>query len=669
MKLIIAEKPSVGRAIAESLGVITSNKTHIECKNNHTVIWCFGHLFELASPEFYLNKESKIWLKEDLPIFPDNWQLLPKPASKTQLKLIGDLLKKSDLIIHAGDPDREGQLLIDEILDYFHNKKIVKRFWCSTPDQRSITTALNNLEPNEKYKSWGKSAYARALADWLIGMNLTRANTLAFKERGGRDLIVIGRVKTPTLNLIVERCNQIENFKPIPYFKIKAIFDYKNHKLHTLFKPKEDQKGLDQDGRLIDLDVVKTITATVKLESKGIISNNRHEKKSIGQPKGLSGAGLGKIAFNLYGYSAQKTLDLSQALYEKKVTSYPRTDCEFLSENQYQESKEIIDIIANIPQYKVIIDNADLTIKSSIWNDKKITAHHAIIPTFHSFNIDILSKDEANLYDIIVKNYISQFYPKHEYNLQTITITCGGYDFGTSVKTILQSGWKSIFENDEVEDQEQLEDQELTLDVLVDDPVLCSEINFSDEKTKPPAYFTDSSIIEAMINIHKYVSDEYKKYLKETDGIGTIATRAMIIEELSKKEYIERQGKGKKSKIIATNLGKQLINSVSGNIKEPAITAVLERHLQSIQDGSGEIEPFLNRQKEFVIKELERAFDPNRQNVIEIIPCPDCGADLIRRTGQKGKGKTATKYDFFGCSGYPKCKSSFKVSKDGQPEY
>jgi len=716
MKLVIAEKPSVGRVIADCLGIENTNKTYIQCKNDYIVTWCFGHLLELAEPDFYLKKDSKKnkWIKEDLPIFPEKWQFLAKQNSKNQLNLIGDLLKKSELIIHAGDPDREGQLLVDEVLDYFKNEKQVKRFWCSTQDQKSVTKALNNLEDNLKYKSWGTSAYARALADWLIGINLTRANSVASGY-----LIVVGRVKTPTLNLIVKRCNEIKDFQPIPYFKIKAVFTSEQQEINTLFKPGEDQKGLDSQGRLIDLEVVKEIVSSVSSVKQGIIKNIKDDIKTIGQPKGLSGANLAKIAFNLYGYSAQQTLELSQALYEKKITSYPRTDCEYLSNNHYQEAKEILSIIEKIPQYQEICKNVDLTIKSNIWNDKKITAHHAIIPTFHSFNIDILSENEANLYDIIVRNYIAQFYQQYEYNSKNITISCNNYDFITTIKKVLKLGWKTVFNDENIDENTDKNEnqQELTINLNINDPVICSNIDFSKEKTKPPAYFTDSSIIDAMINIHNYASDEYKKYLKESDGIGTVATRANIIEELINNKYVERTGKGKKAKLISTETGENVINSLHGNIKEAAITAVFERHLKAIQEGSANIEPFLEKQKEFVIKEINRAFDSNRPGVFscpdcgkplvkrkgnngfwfgcsgypeckstfdvgengqpvkrvkkEIIKsgflCFDCGADLIRRTGTSGKGKKAKKYDFFSCSGYPKCKSTFDVGQDGKP--
>ncbi|WP_297612637.1 DNA topoisomerase, partial [uncultured Sutterella sp.] len=425
MRLFIAEKPSVAKAIVAELGCVTRGDGFITCKDGSVVTWCFGHLLEQAEPDAYLpddvprtKKGSKVWRFEDLPIYPKNWKLLPKndKGVKKQLATIGKLLKKASLVVHAGDPDREGQLLVDEVLEHFRYTGRVQRFWVSAQDSASIRKGLTNLRDNETFDGMRLAALGRSRADWLLGMNLSRAYTLAQQAQGKKELFAVGRVQTPTLALVAKRDVAIRDFKPVPYFVIKARLGG-GKPFTAVWEPEESQAGIDEQKRLVDRCIAAALQQRLKAVGQATVVRCSRTPKKIAQPKAFSLADIQLGASNQFGFSAEKTLNLCQSLYEThKATSYPRTDCSFLPESQYADAKNVLAAIAKtMPPLAGLVAKCDCSIQSPTWNDKKITAHHGIIPTQQAADGSKFSDDERKIYRLIAERYLSNFLPAHEY--------------------------------------------------------------------------------------------------------------------------------------------------------------------------------------------------------------------------------------------------------------
>ena len=611
MRLFIAEKPSVAKAIVAELGCVTRGDGFITCKDGSVVTWCFGHLLEQAEPDAYLpddvprtKKGSKVWRFEDLPIYPKNWKLLPKndKGVKKQLATIGKLLKKASLVVHAGDPDREGQLLVDEVLEHFRYTGRVQRFWVSAQDSASIRKGLTNLRDNETLDGRRLAALGRARADWLLGMNLSRAYTLARQAQGKKELIAVGRVQTSTLALVAKRDVAIRDFKPVPYFVIKARLGG-GKPFTAVWEPEESQAGIDEQKRLVDRCIAAALQQRLKAVGQATVVRCSRTPKKIAQPKAFSLADIQLGASNQFGFSAEKTLNLCQSLYEThKATSYPRTDCSFLPESQYADAKNVLAAIAKtMPPLAGLVAKCDCSIQSPTWNDKKITAHHGIIPTQQAADGSKFSDDERKIYRLIAERYLSNFLPAHEYLACSIELRIATERFSAKGRLVTKPGWKVVTS---AADEDKADDEGQALPELKSGLQLpVSGIDCEEERTKPPAAFTEGTLIRAMENIHQAVNDpQSKKFLKEGDGIGTPATRAAIIAELKRKKYLEVKGK----KIVATELGLHLLQVVPDVMKNPVLTALFERILREVEAGNVPLDVFIEKQKQLVINELRR---------------------------------------------------------------
>ena len=611
MRLFIAEKPSVAKAIVAELGCVTRGDGFITCKDGSVVTWCFGHLLEQAEPDAYLpddvprtKKGSKVWRFEDLPIYPKNWKLLPKndKGVKKQLATIGKLLKKASLVVHAGDPDREGQLLVDEVLEHFRYTGRVQRFWVSAQDSASIRKGLTNLRDNETFDGMRLAALGRSRADWLLGMNLSRAYTLARQAQGKKELIAVGRVQTSTLALVAKRDVAIRDFKPVPYFVIKARLGG-GKPFTAVWEPEESQAGIDEQKRLVDRCIAAALQQRLKAVGQATVVRCSHTPKKIAQPKAFSLADIQLGASNQFGFSAEKTLNLCQSLYEThKATSYPRTDCSFLPESQYADAKNVLAAIAKtMPPLAGLVAKCDCWIQSPTWNDKKITAHHGIIPTQQAADGSKFSDDERKIYRLIAERYLSNFLPAHEYLACSIELRIATERFSAKGRLVTKPGWKVVTS---AADEDKADDEGQALPELKSGLQLpVSGIDCEEERTKPPAAFTEGTLIRAMENIHQAVNDpQSKKFLKEGDGIGTPATRAAIIAELKRKKYLEVKGK----KIVATELGLHLLQVVPDVMKNPVLTALFERILREVEAGNVPLDVFIEKQKQLVINELRR---------------------------------------------------------------
>jgi DNA topoisomerase-3 len=686
-RLFIAEKPSVARAISAVIGYGGKrNEGYIECTDGTKITWCYGHMYEMAPPDEYLpesvplNKAGKkVWRVEDLPIIPQDWRVHPRKDAKDQLKTIMALIKNADEIVHAGDPDREGQLLVDEVLEHSKFKGRVLRFWVSAQDAESVKKGLDNLRDNKEYVGWRDSARARARADWLVGYNLSRAYALRAQRGYSTARVAVGRVKSPTLAMVVARDAVIEGFKSQRYFSIKAIMRHRDGDFAADWKPHEGQEGLDQDDRLTDQEIAKRIADGVR-NQQGIISGYATQKKTQSHPLPFSLAGITLAAANRYGYSAETVLQACQYLYECKLVTYPRTDCSYLPESQHGDAPAIIEAIReNCPRYAGIIDKLDATIKSRSWNDSKITAHHGIIPTRHHDRFESAG-GAAEIYDLIIKRYLAQFLPEHEYLSTTVEVAVADQAFVAHGKVVIQNGWKDVDDDleeaDKKPDGDDAESQNQQLPAMGDgDQVTCNDVKLSEKKTKPPPRYNEGTLIRDMEMIHKFVEDpEHKKMLKESDGIGTPATRANLIKELRVLGYLATEGK----KIVSTEIGRQLVANLPDKIKDPVMTALNERILKEIESITTEAQSvqkmisFLNHQIGSVTEMVRVANDGScligeKKEVKSSIPvseehrCEICGRGLIRRTSQKGT-------PWWGCSGFPDCKERY-YDRNGKPDY
>ncbi|MBR7025534.1 MAG: DNA topoisomerase III [Selenomonadaceae bacterium] len=659
MKLYIAEKPSMARELAACLKNPQKGNGFIKTSGG-IVTWLFGHVLQQVEPDAY-DPKYKIWRAEDLPIVPKTWKLEVNPSTVQQFQIVKELISEADEIIHAGDPDREGQLLVDEVLDFVGNKKPVKRILLNALDETSILRANDDLRDNADFFNLKQSALARSRADWLIGMNLSRAYTLAARRLGHRDLVLpIGRVKTPTLALVVRREREIQNFKPVDFFTIRATFAHVNGIFSAQFKPAKkilDLPAFDSEGRLIDKNFAEELVknfSTAPLDGK-IFSFKTTERKES-QPLPFSLSTLQVAAGKAFGYTPQQVLDAAQSLYEKKLTTYPRSDCEFLPTVQFKDAQKILQNLTssiNDP-LKKLATHANASIKSRAWNDKKISAHHAIIPTQKILNVP-LPPVEFNVYNLIAKNYAVQFYPLHIFDETVVAVKYKGENFSARGKVVKQAGWREFY----IAPKAKAEDESETLlpQMETGDEVTHKKSELKKSVTKPPARFTSSSLVDGMKNIHKYVKNpDAKKQLKDVYGIGTEATRAAIIDDLIRREFL----KVVKKNLYPTERAYLLIDALPDEMTYPDATAIWEDKLHSMSEGDGTLEDFLAGQVKFTSDLCAAATTAHFAEAEGVFKCPTCGSALIKRNGKNG--------EFWGCSAYPKCRTTFD-DKKGKPDF
>ena len=667
MRVYIAEKPSVGRELAKCLtGPVVRHDGYLETRDG-IVTWLFGHILRQAEPDEY-DPKYKRWRAEDLPIIPEKWQLLVAKDCAKQFAVVKSLIAKADEIVHGGDPDREGQLLVDEVLDYLGNTKPVKRILLNALDEKSIRKANASLRENTEFFNLKQSALARARADWLIGMNLSRAYTLAARRAGHDKLVLpIGRVKTPTLSLVVRREREIENFKPVDYYTIKGLFQHDNGSFSAQWKPKDTMAGLDSENRLVDKSLAEQKLALFEQDPHaGLISAYQKTRKQEPQPLPFSLSTLQVLAGKMYGYAPQLVLDTAQKLYEKKLTTYPRSDCEYLPANQFGEANTILANLANAGDTAVAgwVPAADTKIKSRAWNDKKISAHHAIIPTTVKANVLTMTAEERNLYHLIARGYIAQFYPVHTYDQTKVEVAYKDELFTASGRTERDLGWKVMYQSkrrkndDEAEDAEEDEDDKTLPVMKKKDGVNWQQGAVTPRSTKPPVRFTPSTLLAGMKEIHKYVKNpDAKKQLKDVYGIGTEATRATIIDDLIKRKFMKAQGK--KKYLIPTPAAYLLVDALPDEMTYPDSTAIWEDKLHSMSEGEGTLADFLQAQTAFT-KELCRKAGAVRMEVTGDNVCPRCHQGvLLQRKGKNGL--------FWGCSNYPKCRMTCN-DREGKPD-
>ena len=602
-RLFIAEKPSLGRAIAAGLSKPQKNQQgYIECGNGDIVTWCIGHLLEQVEPDAYDDK-YKSWRMEHLPIVPEQWQLRPRKSSSKQLTVIRKLLKNASQVVHAGDPDREGQLLVDEVLDYLKLSKAKKaatqRLLISDLNLPAVKRALTSMRSNQEFIPLSISALARSRADWLYGMNMTRAYTLLGQRGGYQGVLSVGRVQTPVLGLVTRRDEEIANFIPKAYFTLEALIPYQNPQLNdgqafdirAKWKPSEAcQQWQDEEGRVLSLKLVENVAQRIANQPATVTkAENKETKQNAPLPYSLSSLQID--ASKRYNLSAQQVLDACQALYEKhKLITYPRSDSRHLPKDHYKQREQVCAAIGNNDkQLSNAVTNADLTLKSRAWNDSKVDAHHAIIPTPKSSGSAGLSGFEEKVYHLIARQYLMQFYPAAVYAEAELVFDIAGGVFAAKGKQMLFAGWRVLLGKTQAQDSDD--------DVANKVPPLkkgevhtCREGDIKHKMTEPPKYFTEATLLQAMTGIARFVEDkELKKILRDTDGLGTEATRAGILDTLFKRQLLTRNGKN----IHASDAGKGLIHALPNEASYPDMTAHWEFQLQGMTDRTCSYRPFM----------------------------------------------------------------------------
>jgi DNA topoisomerase-3 len=541
-------------------------------------------------------------------------------------------------------------------LDFVGNKKPVKRILLNALDETSIKRANDDLRDNADFFNLKQSALARSRADWLIGMNLSRAYTLAAQRSGHREVFPIGRVKTPTLALVVRREKEIENFKPVDFFNIFVKFQHDNGSFVAKWKPKNDDiKFFDSEGRLINKNLAEEfqkIFATPPLNGK--ISNFKISEKKEYQPLPFSLSTLQIAAGKLFSYTPQQVLNAAQSLYEKKLTTYPRSDCQFLPTSQFSDAKKILGNLQKTTDdsLKKLVDNADYKIKSYAWNNKKISAHHAIIPTTKPVTGG-LNLVEMNIYKLIAKNYAVQFYPLHIYDETVIEVSYKKEKFSARGKSVKEIGWRKFYVA-----TQKISDDEIkqTLPkVEKGDTVTYKNSELKKGTTEPPPRFTASSLVQGMKDIHKYVKNpEVQQQLKDVYGIGTEATRAQIIDDLITRGFLQLKNK----KILQpTEKAFLLIDLLPDEITFPDSTAIWEDKLHSMSEGEGTLEEFLAGQVQFTKQLCQKAIKVKVKPAKGVTQCPRCKSGvMVKRNGKNG--------EFWGCSNYPNCRMTCSDLKE-----
>lgn len=595
-KLFIAEKPSLARAVVDVLP-----KPHqkgdgfIRAGNGDIVSWCIGHLLEQAPPDSY-DERYKKWQISDLPIVPEQWLLLPKSSTQKQFNILVKLIKQASEIVHVGDPDREGQLLIDEVINYCQLepevRNNVQRCLISDLNAAAVEKSLNNLKSNRDFIPLSTSALARARADWLYGINMSRLCTIKGQRRGYKGVLSIGRVQTPVLGLVVRRDLEIENFVSKPFYEIFAIIQTQHQEtFKAKWQPSEACAPYqDEEGRLLLKALAENVCERIK-NQPALIENVSNKKKELAPPLPFNLSTLQIEMAKKSGLSAQEVLDICQSLYEKhKLITYPRSDCRFLPEEHLNQIEGVVAAISNnCDGLSEAIAHADLTIRTKAWNDKKVEAHHAIIPTLRKADSKRLSHHEFAVYTTVATQYLAQFYPNYRYAELQIDVDIAGGKFIAKANQMLSEGWKQLFKNSNTTTQEESEPL-LTKLVKKGEQAQCIDAELVSKETSPPKPFSDATLLSAMTGIARFVNDpEIKKILRETDGLGTEATRAGIIELLFKREFLTRQGKT----IRSTDIGRQLINMLPTVMSVPDMTAHWESQLDAISQKSFSYHQFM----------------------------------------------------------------------------
>jgi len=652
MKVCIAEKPSVAREIANILGANTKRDGFYE-GNGYAVTYTFGHLCTLLEPKDY-KPHWKSWDLNNLPMLPERFdtKVTGDSGIKKQFNIVKSLFDKASVVINCGDAGTEGELIQRWVINQCNYKGEVQRLWISSLTEEAIKEGFKNLKPSSKYDNLYYAGFSRAIGDWLLGLNATRLYTLKFG--GYKQVLSVGRVQTPTLAMLVNRYKEIENFKPEPYWELQTTYR------ETLFNYEEGRFLKQEDGKILADKVAEADFEIVSVSKK---------KGKDYAPKLFDLTGLQVYCNNKFGFSADETLKMVQKLYEMKVVTYPRVDTTFLPDDLYPKISGILSKLTNYNEVTQPLLEKKIKKSKRVFDDKKVTDHHAIIPTGIQTN---LQYNQQQVYDIITKRFISNFYPESDISNSTVLGKAGDVPFKTTGKEILTKGWRVVFESTDNSAKKDLSEQAL-LPNFVKGEKGKHEPSFLEKETKPPRNFTEASLLRAMETAGKQVDDDEMRELMKENGIGRPSTRASIIETLFRRKYIER----KKKLVIPTQTGIQLIDIIDNELlKSAELTGRWEKRLKEIERGEFNAGTFINNMKKMVdelVYEVRSNTSTKRissvnakENVIASGAKKSANSKAITKTATKSKqivGKTCPKCkqgkllkgsSAFGCSEYKK---------------
>lgn len=629
--LVIAEKPSVGRDIARVLHCNKKTNTYIEGKD-YIVTWALGHLVTLADPEQY-DEQYKTWNMDTLPMLPEHWKLVVIKQTGRQFHAVKELIFRKDVsdIIIATDAGREGELVARWILDKAGNQKPLKRLWISSVTDKAIREGFQNLRPGKSYEPLYRAAVARAQSDWVVGINATRALTCKYNAQ-----LSCGRVQTPTLAMIAAREEEIRTFKPVPYYGLKAAVG------GITFTWTDARSGSSRSFDKDRIQAIKQASAPSLL-----VTDVRKKLKKTFAPALYDLTALQREANQKFGFSAKQTLNIMQRLYENhKVLTYPRTDSRYLTTDIVPTLKERLKACAVGPYSKIAgrLSMQKLQANKSFVNDSKVSDHHAIIPTEQFVQLDHMSNEERKIYDLVVRRFLAVLSSACEYEETSISGTIGEERFSAKGNFIKSAGWREVYESGytdgEDEDEEQTTFSQISLpDVQKGETLPVTALTITEGKTKPPACFTEGTLIAAMENPVKYLKHKDKdvvKTLGETGGLGTVATRADIIEKLFNSFLMEKKG----NEIHITSKGKQLLSLVPSDLKSPELTASWEMRLQAIAKGKESDKAFMKEIEHYtkaLIQEIKSADGTFRHDNMTRTKCPECGKFMLEVNGKHGK--------------------------------
>lgn len=645
MQLYLCEKPSQAKDIARVLGITRRGQGFIS-SGDITVTWAIGHLLEQASPEVYGEQFGKPWRADVLPVLPEKWQMTVKPETRDQYTVISKLLKQASEVIIATDADREGEVIARELLDYCGYRGSVRRLWLSALDEASIRKALANILPGEKTAGLYDAGKGRSRADWLVGMNLTRLYTLQARNSGLSGVLSVGRVQTPALAMVVNRDNEIANFVPVPWWQVQVLLEKDGIRFRAVWIPAAHH--CDDEKRCVNQPAAQAVGQLCQQQKNASVLEVSQKREKTAAPLCFDLGTLQQVCSGKFSMGANEVLTIAQALYEKhKLTTYPRTDCGYLPESMQQEVPDVLAAIAESdPSSAATLTQLDQNFVSRVWNDKKITAHHAIIPTRQVADISKLSGNELKVYQLIRQYYFAQFLAPEESDITEAAFNIGGQLFRTRGRNPVVTGWKSLFHMEHEDTDITDNDEKTPLPVLnKGDNCLVSGAEIKDMKTSPPKPFTEGTLIGAMKNASGFVSDvRLKKTLRDTTGLGTEATRAGVLETLFKRHYLEKKG----AQIHSTQIAKELIAALPETLTSPGMTALWEQALDDIAQGRMSLTTFMEKQ----IQWTRHLVDRGRNETVRITPvtppCPLCQGPMRRQKGKNG--------DFFGCLRYPECR-------------
>jgi DNA topoisomerase-3 len=669
MRLFIAEKPDLAKAIVEGLGGGSRKEGYVECGDDR-VTWCFGHMLQLLDPEDY-DARFKIWSMADLPMSHIPWRKKPSgdAGSQKQLGVIIAQLKLASSVVNAGDPDEEGQLLVDEILEYADCRLPVQRVLINNNTTVAVKKALASMRDNKEFAGLSAAAEARSVGDQLYGYNLTRAYTLAARAKGYQGVMSVGRVQTPIVGLVVRRTRAFNAHEKAYYYNVTGRFDVAGVTFPARYQVTEGDP-VDEKRRLTSESHAQGIANAVKSQPARIVSaDTTKEEKHPPLPYNL--LKLQTDASRKYGYKPDQTKDITQSLREKhKLITYNRSDCEYLSDELHAEAPDVLVAVAKTaPILAASAQRGDPTIKSRAFNSAKVSAHHGIIPTETVADLANLTEGEQKIYLLIARAYIAQFWPKEQFDRTDVLVEAAGHRFGVRAEVTTRLGWRALYKNDAGNEDLEGDENAVEADVRTlraGQDGTCTDAEAAKQETKPLPLYTMATLFSDLTRVAKYIRDErLRKLLLDKDkgkegehgGIGTPATRDSIIATLFERSYLVEQGKN----IVPTKTAEEFYDALPDQAKFPDMTALWHEQQKAIKAGERDTVSFVTELMEYIAGEVGGVKEHGLDIKVDLHPCPTCAKPLARI---KKKGKNEF---FWCCSGYTDgCKYSCE-DKAGKP--